>query len=79
MGKLFDQSHAAHGQGDGAGAKRLSDEARVHQRQMEALNKQASDWIFYGKSASFFVDVNIPNLTCLAANNTVREGPCKLF
>lgn len=49
MGQLFDQSHAAHEQGNGAEAKRLADEAREHEHRMEDLNKQASDWIFYGE------------------------------
>ncbi|KAG8741163.1 asparagine-linked glycosylation protein [Ceratobasidium sp. 428] len=46
MAKAFDASHAAYEQGDGAEAKRLSDEGKRHKAEMERLNKEASDWIF---------------------------------
>jgi len=46
MAKCFAESHEAYGRGDGAGAKELSNEGKEHQAKMNALNKQASDWIF---------------------------------
>ncbi|KAF5389495.1 hypothetical protein D9757_004324 [Collybiopsis confluens] len=46
MAKCFQQSHEAYARGDGAGAKDLSNQGKEHQRKMEQLNKQASDWIF---------------------------------
>ncbi|KIS69050.1 uncharacterized protein UMAG_03029 [Mycosarcoma maydis] len=46
MAQCFDQSHKAYSQGDGARAKQLSNEGNEHKRNMERLNKQASDWIY---------------------------------
>ncbi|KAJ7783047.1 hypothetical protein B0H16DRAFT_1495155 [Mycena metata] len=46
MAKCFAESHEAYGRGDGAGAKQLSNEGHEHQRKMNSLNKEASDWIF---------------------------------
>lgn len=48
MAKSFEQSHEAYARGDGARAKELSNQGKEHQRQMNDLNKQASDWIFIG-------------------------------
>lgn len=48
MAKCFEQSHQAYSQGDKAGAKTLSNSGKEHQRQIERLNKEASDWIFIG-------------------------------
>ncbi|TFK44655.1 hypothetical protein BDQ12DRAFT_593493, partial [Crucibulum laeve] len=48
MAKCFDESHQAYSSGDGARAKELSNKGKEHQRKMEQLNKQASDWIFVG-------------------------------
>jgi hypothetical protein len=49
MAKCFEQSHQAYSGGDGAKAKELSNNGKEHQRKMEALNKEASDWIFIGE------------------------------
>jgi len=46
MAKSFQESHEAYARGDGAAAKELSNKGKEHQRKMEQLNKQASDWIF---------------------------------
>ncbi|KAF8210140.1 hypothetical protein K438DRAFT_1959421 [Mycena galopus ATCC 62051] len=46
MAKCFAESHEAYGRGDGAAAKQLSNEGKEHQAKMNALNKEASDWIF---------------------------------
>jgi len=46
MAKCFEQSHQAYSAGDGAKAKELSNQGKEHQSKMEALNKEASDWIF---------------------------------
>ena len=52
MAKCFEQSHQAYSSGDKAGAKTLSNRGKEHQRKMEALNKEASDWIFTGTQSS---------------------------
>ena len=49
MAQSFEGSHAAYGRGDGALAKELSNKGKAHQRKMESLNKEASDWIFSGR------------------------------
>jgi len=49
MARCFQESHEAYSRGDGAKAKELSNEGKEHQRNMEKLNKQASDWIFVGE------------------------------
>jgi len=46
MARCFDQSHAAYQNGDGARAHELSEEGHRHQREMEKLDGEASDWIF---------------------------------
>lgn len=48
MAKSFEQSHEAYSRGDGALAKELSNQGKDHQKKMEALNKEASDWIYIG-------------------------------
>ena len=48
MARCFQESHEAYSRGDGAKAKELSNQGKEHQRQMEALNKKASDWIYVG-------------------------------
>ena len=50
MASCFDRSHQAYENGDGALAKELSNEGKVHQREMERLNQEASEWIFVGAS-----------------------------
>ncbi|CAK5281480.1 unnamed protein product [Mycena citricolor] len=49
MARCFSQSQEAYARGDGAQAKELSTQGKEHQRQMNQLNKEASDWIFVGK------------------------------
>lgn len=49
MAHCFDQSHQAYENGDGARAKQLSEEGKRHKAEMERLNKEASDWIYYRK------------------------------
>ncbi|KZT10608.1 Smr-domain-containing protein [Laetiporus sulphureus 93-53] len=46
MARCFEESHAAYARKDGARAKELSIEGKAHQREMERLNAQASEWIF---------------------------------
>ena len=48
MAQSFQQSHEAYARGNGALAKQLSDQGKEHKREMEGLNKRASDWIFNG-------------------------------
>lgn len=48
MAKAFRESHEAYENGDRALAKELSNKGKDHQRKMEQLNKQASDYIFVG-------------------------------
>ncbi|KAI0063651.1 DUF1771-domain-containing protein [Artomyces pyxidatus] len=50
MARAFDESHAAYERKDGARAKELSNEGKAHQREMERLNGEASEWIFRGAS-----------------------------
>ena len=46
MGRLFGESKAAYERGDGAEAKRLSDEAKKLREKRERLNMRAADWIY---------------------------------
>lgn len=46
MAQCFEQSHEAYNRGDGALAKELSNKGKSHQREMEKLNGQASEWIY---------------------------------
>ncbi|KZP31756.1 DUF1771-domain-containing protein [Athelia psychrophila] len=46
MAECFEQSQQAYRYGDGARAKRLSNEGHACRTMMDSLNKQASDWIF---------------------------------
>jgi len=46
MAKCFQESHEAYARG--ARAKELSNQGKDHQRKMEDLNKEASDFIFVG-------------------------------
>ncbi|EDR11811.1 uncharacterized protein LACBIDRAFT_231873, partial [Laccaria bicolor S238N-H82] len=50
MARAFEESHQAYSRGDGALAKQLSNQGKDHQRRMEQLNKEASDWIFAGQN-----------------------------
>lgn len=52
MAKSFSQSHDAYNRGDHAAAKEFSNAGKAHQRKMEQVNKEASDWIFRGQSVS---------------------------
>ncbi|KAI0035897.1 hypothetical protein K488DRAFT_42349, partial [Vararia minispora EC-137] len=47
MARAFDASHHAYESGDGARAKELSNEGHAHKSEMERLNREASQWIFY--------------------------------
>jgi Domain of unknown function (DUF1771) len=49
MARAFELSHGAYADGDGARAKELSNEGKEHQREMERLNREASEWIFRGQ------------------------------
>jgi hypothetical protein len=49
MARAFEQSHAAYARKDGAAAKELSNEGKAHQREMDRLNAEASEWIFTGE------------------------------
>ncbi|KAJ3529212.1 hypothetical protein NMY22_g9085 [Coprinellus aureogranulatus] len=46
MARSFSQSHDAYNRGDHAAAKEFSNMGKEHQRRMEQLNKEASDWIY---------------------------------
>lgn len=46
MGRLFGASHAAYERGDGAEAKRLSNEAKELKAKRERLHRSAADWIY---------------------------------
>lgn len=46
------QAHQAYERGDGAEAKQLSNEGKRHASQMEAYNKQASEYIFRENNAT---------------------------
>ena len=48
MGRCFSESKEAYQSGDGARAKELSNEGKKHQAEMEALNRQAGEWIYRG-------------------------------
>jgi uncharacterized protein YecT (DUF1311 family) len=48
MAKCFQQSHEAYERREGALAKELSEKGKQHERTMEALNAEASAWIFRG-------------------------------
>lgn len=48
MAKCFEESHQAYSNGNGSLAKELSGKGKQHQKRMEELNKQASEWIFVG-------------------------------
>ncbi|KAG2148594.1 hypothetical protein BD769DRAFT_1345237, partial [Suillus cothurnatus] len=48
MAKCFQQSHEAYSRREGALAKELSEKGKKHERTMEALNAEASAWIFRG-------------------------------
>ena len=52
MMRCFDESHTVYARMDGALAKKLSNEGKAHQREMERLNAQASEWIFNGACAA---------------------------
>jgi hypothetical protein len=46
MSRSFAASRAAYAGGDGAEAKRLSEEGKRHKAEMERFDKEASNWIF---------------------------------
>jgi hypothetical protein len=48
MATCFQQSHEAYSRREGALAKELSEKGKKHERTMEALNAEASAWIFRG-------------------------------
>jgi DNA-nicking Smr family endonuclease len=59
----FEQAHRAYEQGDGAAAHALSEEGKKHGAQMEAYNRQASEFIFRqnnadGRVASDTIDLH---------------------
>lgn len=59
MARCFQESHDAYQAGDGARAKQLSNEGHEHQHQMEALNAQASEWIFKeNNTVSFSIELH---------------------
>lgn len=55
MANAFRESHEAYERGDRALAKELSNQGKEHQRKMEQLNGQASDYIFIGPSFIFLL------------------------
>ena len=53
MGKCFDGSQDAYRRGDGALAKKLSEEGKAHQAEMNRLHKEAARWVYNGECDSF--------------------------
>ncbi|RXW25572.1 hypothetical protein EST38_g250 [Candolleomyces aberdarensis] len=51
MAKCFSQGSDAYNRGDHAGAKQFSTKGKQHQKRMDELNKEASDWIYKGFSS----------------------------
>lgn len=51
MAHCFEQSQQAYARGDGAGAKKLSQEGHQHKAAMERLNTEARQWIFAANNA----------------------------
>ncbi|KAK7025517.1 hypothetical protein VNI00_015951 [Paramarasmius palmivorus] len=49
MAKCFRESQEAYKGGNGARAKELSNEGKEHQKKMEKLNREASEWIYIGE------------------------------
>ena len=49
MVRAFEQRHAAYARKDRVAARELSNEAKVHQREMERLDAEASALIFRGE------------------------------
>lgn len=49
--KPFSQSKQAYNDGDGAGAKELSNEGKAHDAKMDDYNRQASEFIFRANNA----------------------------
>ncbi|KAG2368409.1 hypothetical protein BDR07DRAFT_1270090, partial [Suillus spraguei] len=54
MAECFRQSHEAYSRHEGALAKELSERGKKHERAMEALNAEASAWIFRGMLSCFY-------------------------
>ncbi|THH17339.1 hypothetical protein EW146_g3457 [Bondarzewia mesenterica] len=50
MARAFEESHQVYAGGNGARAKELSNLGKEKQREMERLNKEASEWIFRDQS-----------------------------
>lgn len=46
MGQLFGESREAYERGDGAGAKRLSDQAKELRKEKDRLHSEAAAWIY---------------------------------
>ncbi len=49
MERCFNESREAHSRGEGAAAKDLSKQGKIHKQKMEQLNKEASDLIYLGQ------------------------------
>ncbi|EKV06241.1 Smr protein/MutS2 C-terminal [Penicillium digitatum] len=60
--QCFSRSKEAYSNGDGAGAKQLSEEGKAHGRKMEEYNKQASEFIFRENNASGRVEADTIDL-----------------
>ncbi|KAJ5493848.1 hypothetical protein N7463_009935 [Penicillium fimorum] len=61
-GQCFGRSKEAYSNGDGAGAKQLSEEGKAHGRKMEEYNKQASEFIFRENNAEGRVEADTIDL-----------------
>lgn len=66
----FERSREAYNNGDGAEAKRLSDEGKKHGAAMEKYNRQASDYIFRENNAP----ERVPDDTIDLHGQFVEEG-----
>ncbi|CAG7996824.1 unnamed protein product [Penicillium olsonii] len=61
-GQCFGRSKEAYSNGDGAGAKQLSEEGKAHGRKMEEYNRQASEFIFRENNANGRVEADTIDL-----------------
>ncbi|KAG0154835.1 hypothetical protein PDIDSM_405 [Penicillium digitatum] len=60
--QCFSRSKEAYSNGDGAGAKQLSEEGKAHGRKMEEYNNKASEFIFRENNASGRVEADTIDL-----------------
>ena len=69
MVHCFDESHRAHEEGNEARAKELSNKGKRHKSEMERLDKEASDWIFYRKLQTCIACISSYNILNIASRS----------